>query len=242
MSSALKALSIGSQQPPLAKGVLRIYGMRFCPYVHRVRLVLAAKNISHEIVNIHLKKKPEWFLEKSPEGKVPLLEQDSKLLWESLVISDYLDEAYPGQKLWSEDPYIKGRQKIALEVASKISNHVVSIYKERSNESFENLIKDLSVYEKHFGETKKPYFSGDKCGMVDLMLWPHMEVFMAIWHTGMYNGKSFLSASERPLFTKWVERMQNEPVVKKCSPGKEHLATFFKTFLDGEIPDYDLGL
>lgn len=42
--------------------------MVFCPYAQRVRLVLSAKDIDHETVNINLKDKPEWLFELNPEG------------------------------------------------------------------------------------------------------------------------------------------------------------------------------
>jgi hypothetical protein len=35
----------GSTNPPLSKGKLRLYSMRFCPYAQRVHLVLDAKKI-----------------------------------------------------------------------------------------------------------------------------------------------------------------------------------------------------
>jgi glutathione S-transferase len=35
--------------------------MRFCPYAERTMLVLLAKGIPFDVVNINLKKKPEWF-------------------------------------------------------------------------------------------------------------------------------------------------------------------------------------
>lgn len=38
-------LYLGSAEPPLCAGKLRLYGMRFCPYDQRVHLVLIAKNI-----------------------------------------------------------------------------------------------------------------------------------------------------------------------------------------------------
>jgi glutathione S-transferase len=42
-----KAHTVGSIFPPLKKGLLRLYSMRFCPYSQRVRLVLNAKNIQY---------------------------------------------------------------------------------------------------------------------------------------------------------------------------------------------------
>jgi len=45
MTTAPKHLKSGSECPPLKENQLRLYGMRFCPYVQRAKLVLAAKNI-----------------------------------------------------------------------------------------------------------------------------------------------------------------------------------------------------
>lgn len=59
----------GSELPPKVDGKLRLYSMEYCPYVHRVRLVLRAKNIDHEIVNVNLINKPEWLFELNAEGK-----------------------------------------------------------------------------------------------------------------------------------------------------------------------------
>ncbi|KAJ8943611.1 hypothetical protein NQ318_006613 [Aromia moschata] len=72
--------------------------MTYCPYAERTRLVLKAKGIPHDIVNINLTEKPEWYFKIHPEvwaGKVPALLDGDKVVIESLDISDYLDEKYP---------------------------------------------------------------------------------------------------------------------------------------------------
>jgi glutaredoxin len=85
------AYTTGSQFPPLAEGLVRLYSMRFCPYSQRVRLVLAAKNVKHETVNINTKRKPEWYLEINPMGTVPCLQyKDDQLITDSLIICEYL--------------------------------------------------------------------------------------------------------------------------------------------------------
>lgn len=68
------------------------------------------------MVNIHLSKKPEWFLEKiNPLGKVPAIQKDDKVVYESAVCCDYLDQVYPGNKLTPDDPYQQARDKILME-------------------------------------------------------------------------------------------------------------------------------
>ena len=69
-------MEAGEKEPrPPGKDVLRVYGMKFCPFVQRLKLVLSAKEIEHETVNINLQKKPDWFLAKAPRGKVPVIEK-----------------------------------------------------------------------------------------------------------------------------------------------------------------------
>lgn len=57
-------------EPPRQEGLLRLYSMQFCPYAHRARLVLKAKGVPHDIVNINLAEKPEWYLNIHPEGTI----------------------------------------------------------------------------------------------------------------------------------------------------------------------------
>ena len=55
-------------------------------YLQRARLVLAAKGINYECVNINLKDKPDWFFDLNPVGKVPVIEQpDGAVIYESPI-------------------------------------------------------------------------------------------------------------------------------------------------------------
>ena len=64
---------------------------RFCPFASRTILVLLTKNIPFDVVNINLKKKPDWFLEKT-DGTVSVIKYKGKYILESLVNSDFVDE------------------------------------------------------------------------------------------------------------------------------------------------------
>ncbi|XP_062287017.1 glutathione S-transferase omega-1-like [Scomber scombrus] len=96
--------------------------MRFCPFAQRARLVLNAKGIKYDTININLKDKPDWFLEKSPFGLVPTLETPAgEVVYESPITCEYLDEVYPEKRLLPSNPFGKAQQKMMLEHFSKVS-------------------------------------------------------------------------------------------------------------------------
>ncbi|XP_010378810.2 glutathione S-transferase omega-1-like isoform X2 [Rhinopithecus roxellana] len=121
--------------------------MRFCLFAERTRLVLKAKGIRHEVININLKNKPEWFFKKNPFGLVPVLENSQdQLIFESPITCEYLDEAYPGKKLLPDDPYEKACQKMILELFSKVLTN-----------------------------KKTMFFGGNSISMIDYLIWPWFE-------------------------------------------------------------------
>ena len=64
---------------------------------------------------MNLSQKPDWLLERNPLGMVPVLEQDDKLLYESLVVCDYLEDVYPNNRLTPTDPYRKARDAMLVD-------------------------------------------------------------------------------------------------------------------------------
>ena len=74
----------------------------------------------YETVNVHLKKKPDWFVERNPSGLVPTLEFNDEIVYESAICDEYLDEKYPDNKLLPEDPYEKARAKILMDGCAKV--------------------------------------------------------------------------------------------------------------------------
>lgn len=71
-------------------------------------------HFSHDPVFINLTEKPEWYTASVPTGKVPALKTEGSILYESLIISDYLDEKYEG-KLSASTPLQKALDKIFIE-------------------------------------------------------------------------------------------------------------------------------
>jgi len=233
-----KHLKSGSECPPFSdKTKLRLYGMHFCPYVQRAKLVLAAKNIPYEEININLVDRPEWYLKKNPPGQVPGLEwidpdtNEQRFLAESLVVCDYLDEIYPEHRLHPQDPYLKAKQRMLIERCSNLTTAFYKVFREGS--ATDELIKQLLTYENSL--TGK-FFGGDSPTMLDYMMWPWME------RLPLLNEKGFDINNERKQFPKlfsWIESMNSLKAVKDIQVPTEKQREFMASYKQGK-PNYDL--
>ncbi len=149
---------------------MKIVSFKICPFVQRVTALLEAKDIDYDLEFISLSDKPQWFLDISPNGQVPvLITDDGKALFESDAIVEYLEEVYPPLQadLAPEDRAINRAWSY---LASK--NYLVQCSAQRSpssevlEERSAKLGQAFDRMEKQLGDT--PYFSGDNPGMVDI--------------------------------------------------------------------------
>jgi glutathione S-transferase len=102
--------------------MLRLCGFRISNYHNKVRLALLEKGVAfEEDAECFPSQKPGW-LERSPMGKVPIVELDGgRRLAESQVICEYLEDAYPEKPLYPRDPFERAK---ARELITVIELHV----------------------------------------------------------------------------------------------------------------------
>ncbi len=100
--------------------MLKLYHYWSSTCSRRVRITLAEKEIdwvSHH-VDIHTKKEQleDWYKAINPNSYVPALDHDGKILIESLVIMQYLDEVFDtGAKLVPGDAYERGMMRVWMD-------------------------------------------------------------------------------------------------------------------------------
>ncbi|WP_411991529.1 glutathione S-transferase family protein [Agarivorans sp. DSG3-1] len=75
--------------------MIKIVSFKICPFVQRVTAALETKKIPYEIEYISLKDKPQWFLDMSPNGQVPvLITENNTALFESDAIIEYIEDEF----------------------------------------------------------------------------------------------------------------------------------------------------
>lgn len=83
---------------------LTVYGAALSPFVRKLRVTLREKNLPYEHVHIDPAKKPDYFLELSPLGRIPVLKDGDLVLADSSIICTYLDNKYPANSLHPLEP------------------------------------------------------------------------------------------------------------------------------------------
>lgn len=83
-------------------------------YSHRVRLVLAEKGVSAQIIDVDVGCVPPKLIEVNPYGSVPTLVDRDLALYESTVVMEYLDERYPHPALMPVYPVARGNSRLLM--------------------------------------------------------------------------------------------------------------------------------
>ena len=93
-----------------------VYGAQLSPFVRKVEVCLREKGLEYEFETVNIMNKPDWFLEISPAGRIPVL-RDRRIgtegvpgtIPDSSAICAYLERIQPEPALYPTDPYELGR-------------------------------------------------------------------------------------------------------------------------------------
>ena len=150
----------------------RLISFELCPFVQRSVIVLKEKKIPFEIDYIDLANKPGWFLKLSPTGKVPVLEVDGKVLFESAVIMEYLDEVNP-PSLHPKDAFERAQDRAWIEFSSGLLVLQYQLSHTKSAEDYAAKLAALRAGLARFdSEFRGPWWHGDNFSLVDAAIAP----------------------------------------------------------------------
>ena len=161
---------------------------------YRVRIALNLKGLSYESAAIHLRRGGgeqlmPAYTKINPQALVPALDDDGKVLTQSLAIIEYLEETHPNPPLLPRDPFEKGLvRSMALVIACEVHpiqnlrvlNYVKATYNqtdEQVNKSAQHWIElGLSALQEMItGQaTRGKYCFGDAPTLADICLIPQL--------------------------------------------------------------------
>jgi len=197
--------------------VIKLYDFKSSPNCQRVKVVLAEKNLPYDIAPIDLRaqeQKTPDYLKLNPYGKVPVLTDDATVLYESLIINEYLEEKYPDPPLLPKDPAKKAKARILIDYGmahfdspyQKLRMELTKEPKEQNQQIIASakseLKKLLQRFEDEIGDQQ--YLVGD-FSLVDADLLPRFT---------RLEGFGVLPDPSLPRLGKYLERMKARPSVK----------------------------
>ena len=153
-------------------------------YSHRVRMVLAEKGVTVDIVDVDPANKPEDLAEINPYNSLPTLLDRDLVLYEANVIMEYLDERFPHPPLLPVYPVQRALSRLwitrverewsgRLDVLMAGKGRETVLTKARK-ELRESLISIAPIF------AEKPFFMNEEFTLVDCcvapILWRLKEV------------------------------------------------------------------
>ena len=151
----------------------RLISFKICPFVQRSVILLKEKNVEYDIEFIDVYDPPEWFLKLSPTGKVPIMEIDGTVLFESAVINEYIDEVYP-PSLHPADPLTKAQNRAWMEYTSPLYMGTFNLMMAKTQEDAETAQKELNSTLSGLEKAKQnnPWFNGTTFSLMDISAAP----------------------------------------------------------------------
>ena len=182
------------------KHVMTLYSGTTDPYSHRTRIVLYEKDVECQVVLVDVKKKPRELSDLNPYDTVPTMIDRDLVLYESLIINEYLDERLPHPPLMPVDPVSRGKARLML---MRFDRDWYSLIPEiegadkKNAQRARNIIRDgLTVISPLFKD--QGYVLGEEFSLVDCSL------AALLWRLPMYGIE--LPRQARPILD-YAERL-----------------------------------
>ncbi|KAK3061155.1 hypothetical protein LTS18_006893 [Coniosporium uncinatum] len=225
---------------------LKLYSGWFCPFVQRAWLVLEEKKIPYQYIEVNPYHKPDSLLKLNPRGLVPTLQYDNKPLYESTVICEFLEDAYPEHTphLLPQDPYSRARTRIWTDfVTSRIIpsfHRFLQFQPMDDEEGLEEKRREFVGYVREFVremDEQGPFFMGAEPGLMDFVIAPWM---VRLWVFDHFKGGLGIPEEGKggddekvwARWRKWLSAIQNRESVKATTSDTEHYMPIYQRYAD----------
>jgi RNA polymerase-associated protein len=166
------------------RSVMTLYSGAADIHSHRVRIVLAEKGVSVDILNINVDEPPEDLVSLNPYNSVPTLVDRELVLYNANIIMEYLDERFPHPPLLPVYPVARAKNRLMVHRIERDWYSLADIIENGKGAAVEKarveLADNLKSLAPVFGEM--PYFLSEEFSLVDCtigpLLWrlPHLGI------------------------------------------------------------------
>jgi len=205
--------------------MLKLYG-QYRSRAFRVAWLCKESNIPYEHVNVTINVegaqcKESWYTAFNPNARVPTIDDDGFVMWESAAINFYLAEKYKSP-LWPGDMQGKGRAyQWAFFIANDVEPHMITVMQNRvlfppekrdaklADAADARLQPRLKVLDDYLSAHE--FFDVKRWGLADFMVASVCYSFFAMKY----------DLSKYPSFQKWLMASIERPKAKEARALRE---------------------
>lgn len=177
-----------------------------CPYCVRTRLVLGEKGLGYDERLIDLSDRDPELRRLNPRNIVPVLVHDDLVVRESLVIDEYLEDAFPEPALLPAGARARARVRLAIDGFTDLSGPYYRVRRARreGDAAAEAAARPAlegaaDALEAHLAEG--PYVAGGEHTLADPSWWPWVVRLPGLG----------VSLDARPATSAWCDRLAARP-------------------------------
>lgn len=188
---------------PVRRSSMTLYSDPRDHYSHRVRMVLAEKGVTVDIVDVNSRRPTQALAELNPYNTVPTFVDRELVLYESTIIIEYLDERFPHPPLLPVYPVARAQSRLLMHRIEKDWNgHLDVLMRGRGGERTlakahrelrENIVSASPLF------AERPFFMNDEFTLLDCCVAP------ILWRLSYVNIE--LPERQTRALTKYMQRM-----------------------------------
>jgi glutathione S-transferase len=205
-----------------------LYGPAYSTYTRTARLALEEKGVGHDLREVDTlagEGQKAEHLARHPWGKVPVLDHDGFPLYETVAITRYIDEAFPGPPLQPAEARQRARM---VQVCAVLDNYgwspmVITVFVQRVVVPMRGGAPDQGAIDAALPQAERVLATieglmdgeesliGGALSLADLHLVPILDYFART-----EDGRAALA--RHPRLSAWWERIERRPTVVKTRP------------------------
>jgi len=199
-----------------SKEAVKLVGYWASPFPLRVEWALRLKGVEYEYIEEDIFNKSPLLLELNPvHKKVPVLIHGDKVILESLVILEYIDETWKQYPILPQDPYDRAMARFWAKFAEEkfLENAWKALLctQDEKEPYLKEAAESLERIEQVLVKGKSTFFGGESIGYLDIAL-GMISYWLPVWEE--VGSITIVDPTQFPATTSWMESFRNHPVIK----------------------------
>jgi glutathione S-transferase len=197
---------------------MRLYDNPLSPYALKVRISLYEKGLDFETHEIFRHTDREALLRVSPRGEVPAVEDGERVIADSRIICEYLEERYPDPPLMPTDPGDRARVRaVELLADTRLDSTVIvigliTVFRPDMRETHAAVLEAAR-------DTMQQHYIGldEMLGSRDFLCGPFSRADVAVLpHVGFAEFMGTPIPDSLPRLSSWYRRARERPSVDRA--------------------------